>query len=393
MKIIRLTAAVFALAIAMSCAGILSGRGACVSFAGTQLELRGGSVDMSGVAADELPAAIEQLKNLGEIKRIKLTPDSGENLLTIDDVRLIYEAMPDAALDYSFELFGQLVNLADTGDLEYKNVKIGNEGAELFKKVLPMMKSCKRLVIDQCKIDDEVMADLRESVDNVKVVWHLLLGAHGCMTDTRRLRGDPELFKTKTFEKLKYCTEVEFIDFGHNRGLVDVSFVTYMPNLKGIIIADSRVESLEPFRSCKNLQFLEMPNNHCVTDLSPLLDCPNLRLLNISNCRSIHDVSCMMGKESLERFYLPLNYVRDKEQLEALVESLPDCWVTVSPNGDCGGMTENYGLGWRLDAPHNSDKAEWYVELREIFRYKINFYNYDWNLGKEPEMPELHYFK
>jgi len=355
-------------------------------------------VDMTTVTAAELPAKIEWLKTLEKVDRIRLTPSDGRNLLSVDDVMLIHEALPEAALDYSFEFFGKTVNLADTGELEYKKVNIGNEGAELFKKVLPMMKRCTRLVIDLCGIDDEVMADLRNSVDNVKVVWHVVMGSHGCMTDARRFRADPDVMKAAAdFEKLKYCTELEFIDLGHNGSLTNVDFVSYMPNLKAIIIVNSKVSSLEPFRSCKELQMLEMVDVHNVTDLTPLLDCPKLRLLNISNSRGITDVSCMMGKESLERFYLPLNYVKDEEQLEALVESLPDCIVTVERHGDCGGMTENYGHGWRHDvcrANGGCDYTDWYAELRQVFfGEKKNFYNYNSNVGKEPAMPELEYFK
>ena len=73
----------------------------------------------------------------------------------------------------------------------------------------------------------------------------------------------------------------------------------------------------------------------------------------------------------MERLYLGNNLV-PKEMVEAAREALPDCWITDFARSS-GNVSRNYAIGWRLD--RKDVRAEWYKEIREIFRYSENFYN------------------
>jgi len=73
----------------------------------------------------------------------------------------------------------------------------------------------------------------------------------------------------------------------------------------------------------------------------------------------------------MERLYLG-NHKVPKDMVEAAREALPNCWITDFARSS-GNVSRNYAIGWRLD--RKDVRAEWYKEIREIFRYSENFYN------------------
>ena len=146
------------------------------------------------------------------------------------------------------------------------------------------MENCSRFVLENCKISNESMAQLREDYrDKTKVVWRVPYGGGSCMTDCEVIRCTYEL-TDKNAQNLVYCEDVRFMDVGHNdvTFLSDFSFLKGMPKLEAIIISSAYVSDLTPFANCKELKFFEAAFCGNIEDLSPLAQCEKLEMVNIS---------------------------------------------------------------------------------------------------------------
>ena len=233
------------------------------------------------------------------------------------------------------------------------------------------MPNCSYLLLDQCGVENEVLAQLRDDFPDTKVVWRIFYGNEGgsCLTDVTVFRSVGGLTNS-TSKNMKYCTDIVYMDIGHCFTLSDLSFVSYMPNLKVAIVVDCSTTSLEPFASCTNLEYLEIVNCNGVTDLTPLSHCVNLKGLNMSYVFSVEDLSPLYGLEKLERLYMGRNDFSAETIAEARA-ALPNCWVTDYAES-VAWIGFNYAVGWRLDDEHTF--AEWYKEIKEIFGYTREIY-------------------
>lgn len=331
--------------------------------AGTVVCCGDSEVDLSALGSGEVNEAASLLSSLPSLRYVELTPASGQSALSMDDVALLQCAAPNAVFHYCFELFGKQVSTADT-ELEYTEVEIGNEGVDQIRRALNIMKNCTYVKLEDCGIDSETMASLRDDYPGIKVVWRVYFGYFTCLTDEETIRAIFDLDDTNCSE-LKYCTEVKYMDIGHNSTLHDVSFIAYMPKLEIVIISGSPFSDMSVFENHRNLIFLELVWCGNVSDLSSLESCPNLAYLNISYSK-VEDLSPISALP-LERFmyYGPKLSARQQQEFRDLQ---PDCWVTFEGENP-------YVLGWR----YNDQGHTWcdmYLRVREVFRYEDNFYNH-----------------
>lgn len=320
-------------------------------------------LDLSGMASDqieEISAVLPMLPNLADIY---LTDEQGSSSLELSDVKRMMEAVPKADVHYCFEFYGQTISTTDE-TVEYKGKYMGDQAEPAIREVLDILPRCTYFLLDGCNISNDVMAKLRDDYPSIKIVWRVSYANKSTLTDTKVVRCVEKL-STRNAGNLFYCTDVEYMDFGHCSALTDVSFVQNMPNLKVCILGDSAVCDLTPFSSCKNLEYLELVNCNRVKDLTPLSECVSLKGLNLSYVFSVDDLSPLFGLQNLERLFMG-RHGFTPEMIEAAREALPNCWVTdhAEPVAWIG---FNYSVGWRLDDEHTF--ADWYVEIMDIFGY------------------------
>lgn len=328
-----------------------------------ELDLAAVEVDLSDLTPEEVDGAIPELEKLVELTDIYLMNPEGESALSMTDVKKLMDADPDVNVHYSFKLFGQTLSTMDER-VEYVKNYFGNEGVEKIRQALDIMPKCTYLLMDRCNVSNEVMAQLRDDYPDVKVVWRIYYANYSCLTDVTVFRCVGELHDGNS-KQIKYCTDVVYLDIGHSYNLDDLSFVSYMPNLKVAIVADCYADSLEPFAECKNLQWLEIVNLVRLRDISPLANCPNLRGVNMSFTFGVDDLSPLYGLEHLERLFLGKHDL-PQETVDEAKAALPNCWVT-DKSWDVAWIGFNYSVGWRLDDEHTF--AEWYKEIKEVFGY------------------------
>lgn len=326
-------------------------------------------LDMSFLEPDMVEEAADGMCKLLSLTEVELMDADGKSSLSMEQVRVLMDAQPEADVHYTFSLFGKKLSTLDERT-EYVGTYIGNDGVEQVRKALDIMPKCTYFLMDQCGVSNDVMAQLRDDYPETKIVWRITYGnGYSCLTDVTVFRCVGDLYDGNS-RNLKYCTDIVYMDIGHCYNLSDLSFVSYMPNLKVAIVVDCYTSSLEPFAKCSNLEYLEIVNCNHLKDLSPLANCTNLKGLNMSYVFSITDLSPLYGLENLERLYMGRNKF-PQETIDAVREALPNCWVTDYAES-VAWISFNYAVGWRLDDEHTF--AEWYKEIKEVFGYEREIY-------------------
>ena len=327
-----------------------------VMLLGTEYPGNTTELDLSFMTPEQVEDAASVLPKLTELTSVELMKGWGSNLSKAD-VKQLVDAAPTVSFHYEFTLFTKRVSTADTS-LEYVKYVIGNEGVEQIREALDIMPQCTYVKLESCRIDNEVLAQLREDYRErgVKVVWRIWFGKYTAMTDTEKIRAVYNVFDD-TCHDLRYCEDVKYIDMGHNDTLSDLSWVGYMPNLEILIVSGCAVKDLSGFENCKKLEFLELASCSYLEDLSPLAGCESLKYLNVSHTK-VKDLMPLDGLP-LERFVCvrPKVPTAERETFQAIHE---DCWVKFSGY--------EYGEGWRYDDNGKTYSAI-YRKIRDIFGY------------------------
>ena len=305
----------------------------------------------------ELAAALQQCTVL---KSVELGSDETCSL-EWEDIKTLEDAAPDAEFNYSFTLYDKPFTLSDT-EMDINHIKISDNG-ELVRRVIACMPNLTFLDMDYCHVSDEDMAAIRDDFPNVKVVWRVFFGeAYTCRTDVEKILAScPGLGGNLTPENtqsLKYCTDVKYLDVGHNEVLHDISFVAYMPKLEVAILAMAWFTDTTPLANCPHLEFLEIQTNN-ITDLSPLSGLKELKHLNIGWNFDLCDISPIYDLD-LERLWIGTLTPIPTEQVEEFKRRHPDCQVNTEvydPHGD-----------WRYE-PDGSGYIPRYALLVEQFGY------------------------
>ncbi len=333
---------------------------------GYTMELFGTSVgadttelDLSSMSASQIEEACQKLGVMTSLSRVKLSSS-----LSKSDVDRLQSAAPHIVFDYRFSLFGQTISTADE-EVIYKNQNIGNEGKPQIREALKILDNCSRFVLDNCKLDYEVLAKIREDFrDGPKVVWRVYFGVDGrynTLTDDDVIRC-VENVTDSTCGPMKYLEDVVHMDLGHNDTLTDLSFMAYMTKLETAIVSGCAVSDISGFENCKNLKWLEMAYCGKLKDITPLAGCENLTFLNLS-FTNVSDYA-PLDALPLERFVCLSPKASTKEQ---------NTFTTIHPKGECltvfYGSSNPYGYGWRYN--DNGKTMFWYYKdiIREVFNY------------------------
>ena len=313
-------------------------------------------LDLTGMTSAQVDEAAEKLGLLTNLTDVELS-----SALEIEDVAKLQDAAPRITFHYSFKLFGKTLSTTDE-EVEYQNQSIGNDGETDIRRALTILDNCGRFVLDNCKIDNEVLAGIREDFrDGPKVVWRVYFGVDGrynSLTDADTLRAVYNV-TDDTCGPMKYCEDVVYMDIGHNEYLTDLSFVSYMPNIEVLIASGCAVKELVGFENCKKLTWLELVSCGKLENIDSLAECENLTYLNISYTK----VSNYMPLDTLplKRFVCLSPKASTKEQ---------NTFVSIHD----GCRTAFYGYSnpwtpWRYDDNGKTYNDYYKNVVREAFNY------------------------
>ena len=316
-------------------------------------------LDLSAMTAEQVEEIAQRLSMLPALETLTLSDAEGNSQLSKEDVKVLQEAVPNAVIDYSFDFFGTKLSTAEE-EVHIKNVKIGDEGEAEVRAALDILPNCKRFVLENCQISNEVMAKIRDDYrDRTKVVWRVSFGQGSTLTDAQIIRAVYDLVDTNC-ANLVYCEDARFMDIGHNEFLKESSFISGMKSLEYVIISGSMISDLKPFANCKNLKVLEAAFCEYIYSAEGLEQCESLERLNISYTH-ITDLSPLdnLNLVNLCAMYEGKSRVPQEEQ-ERFQALKPDCKMTfVGP--------QPYGTAWRY--VEDNQFEDWYATIRRVFRY------------------------
>jgi len=341
---------------------------------GSVLDSNARSAVLSGMSGRDVRLAAEVLRYLPKLERIEL----GEERSGLDweDIGLLQRACPDAKIKYSFTLYGRQTDLQNT-IINLSHIPVEDAG-ESLRQVIPYMTELSYVDMDSCGVSNEDMAKLRDEFPHVKIVWRIWFGeklSYSVRTDAERILASKPSVAGFVDEHngaaLKYCTEVRYLDLGHNAPLSDISFVSYMPKLEVAILAMNSWSDASPLASCPELEYLEMQTTEC-TDLSPLSGLRNLRHLNIACISGITDISPLYSLTELERLWLGSNNMVPWEQVEQMQKAAPNCEINTSVFDDPTGEK------WRYNG-QGTWNYRYYVLRKQFGEYKDSAFSFTWN--------------
>lgn len=352
---------------------------------GRTVNLEDESVDLTGLTSGQTADAAAALACMPNLKSVSLGAQDS-CAFTWEDIGALQAACPEAAFDYSFTLWGRAVNLKDES-LDLNHITMDDEGAAV-RAVLPYMTKCKTLDMDFCNVSNGAMEGIRNDFPNIKVIWRIWFGtSYSVRTDVEKiLASKPSKGGTLDDEQvavLKYCTDVKYLDLGHNEAITDLSFISSMPKLEVLIIAMNPFSDISPLANCPKLEYLELHTTN-VSDLSPLSGLSELRHLNIGNCKNLTDISPLYGLTELERLWIGSITPIPAEQVEYMRGCAPDCEINTDAYDPCGGRWRVIGYtelslqlyeetGWLQEVLHPR-----YELLREQFGYLTEDYSFYW---------------
>ena len=322
---------------------------------GEEYDLDVTSLDLSHCSSDDVDEIIDAITQMPSLEKVNLMTSNNTSYFMIEDVQKLIDAAPSVKFIYRFILFDRKVSLQDTV-IKYHKADIGNHGADELRQALSVLKRCEYFLLDDCGIDNEILAGIRDEFPDTKVVWRIHVGNQSALTDDTVIRMTHGVDDSMT-EPLKYCNETVYMDLGHDEALTDISFVSNMPDLECIILAGSSVSDISPLMDCPNLKWLELNNCLKVNDLSQVSENKSIECLNISHT-GIRDITSANDMK-LERFCCIGNGI-SQGQINAFCAANPDCMTSFSGN--------EWGYAWRYD-DHGYTYCAYYARMREVFRY------------------------
>lgn len=291
--------------------------------------------DMTQVAA--------RLVYLPQVERIILA----EPLPPAEDIFAFQTAHPEISLSWFVDICGHLTSW-DTVELDLSGIVM--EDLSAVERALPYLPGLEKVIMCDCGIPNEDMDAINRRTEGVRFVWNVAIGPYITLrTDVTTFMPTKLGIWVSDYEcyNLRYCTDMICLDLGHH-GLTRCDFVAFMPNLKYLILADTRISDISPLEGLKELVFLELFTTR-VRDYSPLLSCTSLEDLNI--CYTYGQPEIIAQMTWLKRLW----WIPHEDWRYYLYTRLPNTKIEVRPGSSTG-------AGWRT--------GQRYYEQRDLLEVK-----------------------
>ena len=217
-----------------------------------------------------------------------LTNVTLEGTLPSNDALIaLKEKYPNATILWNFSVYGVQTNsLATFLDIS----KIPLSDTTELEAALPCFYNLEKVDMVDCNISNEEMDALNMRHPETRFVWKVRVSGVTVRTDiTHFMPYKYNIKKVGSLENLRYCRDVQVLDFGHKR-ITDVSYIEYMPNLRFLLLLECDIYDLSIIGNCTSLEYLESCSIP-VNDYWPLTNLTNLKDLNISYTPYFYDTN------------------------------------------------------------------------------------------------------
>lgn len=227
------------------------------------------------IADPNVEDLLVQIARLPNLKQVTLegTLPSNEEMLKLK------EAFPNTKFYWEFSVCGVKTNsFAKSLDLSKKKM----DDTKALEAALPCFYNLKKVDMVDCGLSNSAMEKLNRRHLKTSFVWKVNVNGATVRTDIKHFMFYKYgMKKVGDLSNLRYCTEIEVLDFGHFP-VRDLSFIEYMPNLRFLLILQTYVPDLVQVGNCTSLEFLEAATSPIV-DFWPLTNLTNLKALNLSH--------------------------------------------------------------------------------------------------------------
>ena len=219
---------------------------------------------------------------------------------------------------------------------------------EEMEALLPCFTNLEKVVMCDCGIDNEAMDALNRRHEDIKFIWSVELGpivkVRTDITSFIPFKYCVDFYQEDLYN-LRYCTDLIALDLGHQQ-IYNCEFVAFMPNLKYLVLADTKVQDLTPLTGLTNLVYLEIFVTY-LQDYEPLLTLTGLRDLNLSWTYGDYEIIAQMPW--LERCWWGGHW-HNWQVRQYLQEKCPNTQFEFDD-------PESTGSGWRT--------SKYYYEMRD----------------------------
>ena len=306
-----------------------------VAVAGQNLQKDATSLTAENADLAELTQQLQYLPQMADITFTGVIPAN-------EAIYELKQAYPDITFHWSFTFFDIPVT-SDTTELDLSGIKM--DSVEALEAGLKYFNNLQKVVMCDTGLPSEEIDALWKRNPETRFIWNVKIGRFTVRTDITALmpfqygyNGDKGIrLYDKDCTEMKYLVDLVCMDFGH-MGIMDVSFLEYMPNLEYLIIADAPVSDISAMANLKKLKYLEAFLCN-IRDITPLLGCTALEDVNLSN-NPIQDITPLGQIETLNNIWIS-GRVWPQEQKAALNAAKPDAKIVYYQNH--GSTSE----GWR----------------------------------------------
>lgn len=278
----------------------------------------------------------ENLKMLPKIREVELY---NQNLTKEQKIKL-QESFPNVKFKWKVEILGEEVDWSvETLDFSKRIIN----DIEEFKNSLKLLPNLKKLDMSYTNLTNEQLGELRILFPNIRIDWVVHMSKWSVRTDAVAFSVliytyDYRRMTTEDIQVLKYCTELQALDLGH-QAIEDITVIgQYLPKLRVLILADNNIKDISPLANLKHLHYLELFMNN-ITDSTPLASCKELVDLNISFNYRFSDISGILNLPKLERLWLISDNI-SKESYSLIRQTYPNVTLVTTGNGSTNS-------GWR----------------------------------------------
>ena len=286
--------------------------------------------------ADELMTQLPLLPHLENVT-LEGTLPANEALIALK------EGFPNITFLWNFSVCGVQTNtLADFLDLS--NIYMADTSE--LEAALPCFYQLSKVDMISCGLKDTDMEALNNRHPETSFVWKVTVSGVYVRTDIKHFMPYKyNIKKVGNLYNLRYCTEVEVLDFGH-RLVNDIAYIEYMPNLRYLLLLECNPDP-EIIGNCTSLEYLEICSTPII-DFWPITNLTNLKDLNVSftpmNLRTTKfgkfgDYTPLTQMTWLDRLWMA-NSALNKDQRAFMRDTLPGtelCFIST-------GSTDR---GWR----------------------------------------------
>lgn len=271
------------------------------------------------LSASAGPQDVSSLMYLPELESV-----DASGCTCYDELIAIYKAKNGQCdMLWEIELAGINVKSTDTR-LDISNTEI--DDFDGFLKKINFLPKLEYIDMCECGLSNEQMEQLCNTYPQTKFVWIVHFGRWSLRTDATifsTLQYDPpkDPLTSADIEVLKYCTDLEMLDLGHN-AITDISCLSGLTKMKVLILADNRISDITPIASMTDLFYLEMFINR-VSDISVLENMPKLRQVNFCWNYRISDPTVLYDKP-LEKVWM-CGTAMSAQTKKEFKKALPDC--------------------------------------------------------------------